>query len=119
MSPEAPMAVCPNDDTPLIQTLAFSGAEFYCLTCGAHIGYTDPKAAKPTPELDARYDALEAEWNEHVAGKLRVVKGWFDDCEKCKAREETHDAHATTEEIVAHQAALDWLEQRKIAGATS
>lgn len=67
---EAPFACCPRcpDLTPLISTCVFRGAEFYCLECGARVGFLSPKPGEPTPELRARYEALQAEWDEHAAG---------------------------------------------------
>lgn len=69
-----PMATCPRDDTPLISTLAFTYKEFVCLECGGQFGFVEPKPAEETPELSARYEALQAEWDEHVAPLLREGK---------------------------------------------
>jgi hypothetical protein len=94
--PPPPMATCPRDDTPLIGTGAFRGAEFFCLTCGGKFGFLAPKPAEATPELNARYEALQAEWDEHVGGKLIVG-----------SRE-----GATDEELAADVAAREWLAER-------
>ena len=108
----APMATCPRDGAPLIATMAFRKAEFYCLECGARLGFLSPRPAAPTPELDARYEALKAEWDEHARHAV-LIHGWYENCDKCKAGlSEYHPAHATAEELAAHEAALAWLKQR-------
>lgn len=109
------MAVCPRDGAPLISTILFPKAEFYCLECGARLGWLDPAAAKPTSELDARYEALKAEWDEHAAPRLRVLRVWFRDCEECMKHGPYHEAHATEAEREAHDAAMAWLRERAAA----
>ena len=96
-----PMATCPRDGAPLIMTMAFRGYEFICLECGAKMGFLDPRPAEPTPELDARYEALKAEWDEHVGGKL-IVEGR---AARSPADQEAHDA------------AIAWIAQRSGASA--
>lgn len=106
------MATCPRDGAPLIATLVFRKAEFYCLECGARLGFLSPRAAEPTPELNARYEALQAEWDEHAGSKLNVGQWWLERCEQCKPGGEYHAEHATDEERAAHEAALTWLRER-------
>lgn len=106
------MGMCPRCDTPVISTMAWRSYEFYCLECGAHLGFLSPRAAESTPELIARYDALKAEWDEHAGGKLITQGGWLQECSVCAPRGETHEAHATAEEIAAHEEALAWLRER-------
>lgn len=109
-----PIALCPRAScgAPLIGTMVFPRAEFYCLECGGHFGFLDPRKGEPTPELTARMEALEAEWLEHAGRKLCVLPGWFDWCEKCKAHRESHAEHATDEERKGHEEALAWLRER-------
>lgn len=57
-----PMATCPLDDEPLVFTFEFRGAEFVCMVCGRKYGYMAPKPAKDTPELRARLEELEAQY---------------------------------------------------------
>lgn len=57
-----PVACCPHDGEPLIATLEFAGAEFYCVPCGCTFGFLSPTPADPTPELAARIAELEAEY---------------------------------------------------------
>lgn len=110
-----PMATCPRDGTPLIMTAAFRGAEFYCLACGAKLGFMDPRPVPQTDELNELYDRLEAEWDEHVKGKLIVINGLrTEGCEQCAAHDwdNTHDKHASAEEWAEHERALEWLRRR-------
>lgn len=114
--PTPPLGCCPRckEPTPLISTMAFRKAEFYCLECGGHFGFLAPRAFDPTPELNARYDSLKAEWDEHVKPRLRIMRGWWEDCDRCIIghNDATHDLHATDEEREAHDAALEWLKER-------
>lgn len=111
------MAGCPGCRAPLIATFAFSGSEFYCLECGQRVTFLGPVSLNAA-EHQERYDALKAEWDEHVVGKLLVHGGIHRDCERCQAREDyDHLAHATDEELAAHEAALAWLTERAASHA--
>jgi hypothetical protein len=111
-----PMAVCPVDREPLIATLAFPKKEFICICCGRLYEFmfqNGPAAADPTPELDARYAELKAEWDEHVGGKLIPPRSWrLDTCDKCHSGGEYHREHATEQELAEHEEALAWLRER-------
>lgn len=111
----APMATCPNDGTPLISTLLFSGAEFYCLECGTKYGFLSPRPAEATPELDARYEQVKAEWDEITGGKLISGGVMLRDCATCTKEYEPHWNHATDEEKEAHEEALRCLRERASA----
>jgi hypothetical protein len=76
------------------------------------MNYGAPLTPEPTPELEARYAELKAEWDEHAGPKLRVIRGWFDWCPKCAERGEYHEAHATDEERADHDAAMEWIRER-------
>lgn len=91
------MALCPRCEAPLISTMAFRRYEFCCLECGHLCGFLDPHGAEPTPELEARYQALQAEWDEHVGGRLLV---------------DGRQGHATDEQRDADRAAREWLKER-------
>jgi hypothetical protein len=119
------MALCPDCVTPLIATIAFSGAEFYCLDCGARLGFLNTRAANRTTALVEDRAVRQAEWDAHVAGDLLVEGGWHDDCEECGARplprsvqrilgsaDAGHAAHATPAELAAHDRAMAWLRDR-------
>jgi hypothetical protein len=56
---DPPMATCPKDDEPLVATLEFRGAEFYCVVCHTKYGFLSPKPAESTPLLEARLDELK------------------------------------------------------------
>jgi hypothetical protein len=72
-----------------------------------------PAAADPTPELEARYAELKAEWDEHVGGKLIPPRSWrLDTCDKCHSGGEYHREHATEQELADHEAALEWIRER-------
>ena len=64
------MATCPRCAEPLVSTLAWDKAEFYCLSCGGHFGFLDPVGAPETPELLARMEAVRAEFHALAAGAL-------------------------------------------------
>ena len=112
---ETPFALCPNCRAPLISTLDFPGAEFYCLECGHKCGFMSPVAGAPTPELNARYIKLKREWDEHAANKLLFHSGWLSNCEKCEPHQEPHRDHATPDDWAAHQDAWEWLKARAAA----
>lgn len=63
----APMATCHADDEPLISTLEFRGAEFYCVVCERKYGFLGPKPAESTPELEARHEELRQRYDEERA----------------------------------------------------
>ena len=112
-----PTAGCPSCKAPLICTMVFKGAEFYCMECGRTCGWLDPYKLD-ADEVAERMAALQAEWDEHVGGKI-MSRGvfWRDSCEKCggdgKPRpEQGHWEHVTEEEIEADKAAREWLKQR-------
>jgi len=62
----APMATCPSCGEPLISTLRFRGYEFICVVCRRHWGFVEPTPAEATPELDARYQELKAQWDAEI-----------------------------------------------------
>jgi hypothetical protein len=116
-----PTAGCPSCKAPLISTHAFSKAEFYCLECGRACGFFEPYRLD-ADEVEERMAALQAEWDEHVEGKLMSRSAfWRDSCEQCggdgKPRpEQGHWQHVTEEEIEADKEARAWLKER--AGRT-
>jgi hypothetical protein len=115
---EIPMAGCPGCGAPLVLTFAFSGSEFYCVECGRHVTFFGPVKLNAS-EHQERYDALRAEWDEHVGGqKLLSRGGRHADCPRCVAGEDyDHGAHATETEHAAHQSALTWMKQRASGGS--
>ncbi len=92
-----PLACCPRcpEPTPLIGTIRFYKAEWYCLECGGRFGFLSPRTVEDTPELKARYEELQREWDDNTAGLL--VEG--------RAPRDDHQADL-------HAAALAWLHGR-------
>jgi hypothetical protein len=97
---------------PLIGTMLFPKAEFYCLDCGGHFGFLQPAGAAWTPELEEQLQALKADWDEHVKGKAIVERGWDRYCALCNPGQSYHMDHATPEQLAAHEGALAWLKER-------
>lgn len=91
------IACCPRDGAPLISTMAFRKAEFYCLDCGGRIGFMSPRGKDETEENLAVMNAYQKEWDDNVDGKL-IIEG----------------RSGTDEEQAAHDRAMAWLEQRKL-----
>jgi hypothetical protein len=61
-SKPAPMACCPKDGEPLISTLRWRGAEFFCMVCKTKYGFLSPTPKDVTPELQARHDELQEQF---------------------------------------------------------
>lgn len=124
---EPPLACCPNPShselVPLISTLAFPKYEFYCLECGCKVTFMGLIAGEPTEELQAKHDALRAEWDEHAGTKLITPNAWRGTCPKCFEHpdernphgrtDSTHDMHASDEEWAADAEAREWLKERQ------
>jgi len=105
------MACCTRCGEPLIPTMDWSFYEFYCLCCGNHLGFVEPRGKDETPELLARYEELEAEWKEHAAGIIPQGQFGLKSCEQCDGRT-NHRDHITDEEIEADRLAREWLAER-------
>lgn len=67
---EKPTATCPHDHEPLVATMEFRGAEFYCVVCQRTFGFLSPIPATTTPELDARLTELTAAYERERALRL-------------------------------------------------
>lgn len=112
-----PIAMCPRCVVPLVMTMGWSHAEFYCLNCGAHLGFLSPVPADETPRLLEQMHATGAEF-ERLGGKdLITAGGYRTGCSQCIiALGESHDRHATDDERARHEAALTALDKRIRAG---
>jgi uncharacterized protein (DUF983 family) len=110
-------AVCPHCGAPLIGTLAFAKYEWYCLECGRHYGYLEPKVGADTPGLAMRAESLQAEWDREIRGKLIPERGYLNNCQACAAHLDYHMDHASDTQLAAHQIAFLYLEGRKSVSA--
>lgn len=108
-------ACCPScgSGTPLISTMAFPGAEFYCLDCGDRFGFLSPISGGDGPEIIAKMAEYQKEWDENVGEKLITPRSWYsaEICDKC-SMETPHEQHATEEEWAADREAREWLKNR-------
>lgn len=64
---DPPMACCPRDGEPLISTLEFAGAEFYCVVCRTKYGFLSPSPKDWTQELQDRHDVLREQYDTERA----------------------------------------------------
>lgn len=109
------IAMCPSCNVPLVSTMAWPRAEFYCLDCGRHLGFMSPVGAEETPELLEDMESRRVEFEENAGSKL-VGDFWLEDCDECDpGRSSYHSAHATAEDWEEHEQAIEWLEERKVA----
>ena len=94
---------------PLISTLLFSGAEWYCSKCCNTYGFFDvPRVADATPKIKAQNKALADKF--HELSKSCVPRGcYMKDCARCKANDGDHTAHLTDDEALASGAAYKKL----------
>lgn len=106
-------AVCRHCNAPLISTLAFPRAEFYCLECGREYGFLGPARGDDSPEMQARHDALRAEWDTLVAPFLMTPRSWRLGCDTCRGGfGPYHSEHLTDEERRGDEWARAWLRWR-------
>lgn len=117
---EPPIAGCPSCRTPLISTMVYPGYEFICLECGRKCSFLAPIRLSPTPENEARLEALQAEWDERQAA-LVIPRSWKSGCPKCQPMVDAnyHQEHATEKEWVADAAAREWIASRAKRKAAS
>ena len=93
--------------TPLVATLLFSGAEYYCVRCGSTYGLFDVPIKIETPELrEENHRNVEA---FHSVAKGAIARNSLHhDCEKCNAPGRPngyHHQHATSEQAAASEEA--------------
>lgn len=74
-----PMAVCHDHKeeylTPLICTLAFRKAEFWCPYCGRTYGYLSPDPHQQTDELQRRHDLYEFASRKYLRAHAAIQGG--------------------------------------------
>lgn len=110
------IAMCRRCQEPLVSTMMFRKAEFYCVNCGATYGYLEPVPATETPELLSRMDANRTEFENLAKGHIGDGAYHMDDCETCRTKHEPHLYHATPEELAEDQAARARLRDRAFDG---
>lgn len=71
---DRPMAGCQRDSEPLVSTMEFRGAEFYCQVCGATYGFLSPKPLTWTAERQERHDELKAAYDIERAHRDPVIQ---------------------------------------------
>lgn len=100
------ICVCPRCKNPLISTMAFAHAEWFCLECRWMGGIFDNKAIDSTPALEEKKKADTEKFNLHRPnlwmGGERVAG-----CAKCENGKtgERHIHHLTDDEIQKSKAA--------------
>ena len=101
------VAVC-NCGSLLIWTQYFREQEWLCMKCG-QVYMKPPRSQDSTPEAEAKWRALEADFMVNC-GRHLIVQGMFrEGCERCKAGDETHLMHASLVEWKEVNDALYWL----------
>lgn len=89
---------------PLVGTLIFPGAEYFCTVCGNAYGmFGAPNRVDATPEMLALHESL-AERFRAVAKDCIPFGAQLRDCPKC-CGSEPHHHHATDGEMEASDAA--------------
>jgi hypothetical protein len=89
---------------PLVNTMIFSGAEYFCPDCKGTYGiFCSPEKVERNDANEKLQEERQETFNEMRKdcipyGAQRI------DCDKCKGRE-THRQHATPEELAASDAA--------------
>lgn len=103
------VAMCPDCERPLISTMIFSKAEFFCRKCKRTLGYLEPDPAEDSPELQAIIDADE-KWFRPIASKCMPIGGKLRTCDKCRTTGDySHADHATEQEKKDSKAAYHEL----------
>ena len=94
----------------LIFQLYMREQQYLCLNCGKTYP-SPPRAQDSTPEAEAKWRALEAEFMVNCGRKLIVVGMYRDGCEACD-RDEQHIVHAKPHEWKEVNDALYWLSEK-------
>lgn len=94
----------------LVYQLYFKQLQYICLNCG-RLAHTPPRAQPSTPELEAKWRALEAEFMMNCGSKLIVEGMYRQGCELCD-RDQEHWHHATEAEWRDCNDAIHWLSER-------
>lgn len=94
---------------PLVSTLLFSGAEWYCSKCCNTYGFFDvPRVVDANPKIKAQHTTLTDKF--HELANACVPRGcYMKDCARCKANDGEHHTHLTDDEREASDAAYQKL----------
>ena len=89
--------VCPNCENPLIATLAFAGAEWFCWECRWKGGMFYSKDIVSTPELIKKLKSDTAKFDE-IRDDLWLGGERVTGCKKCEVGNDRHVHHLTKRE---------------------
>lgn len=104
------IAICPHCNEPLILTMIFPGAEYYCLMCGSSYGMLSVSKTLSSEELN--YKKKQYEKIFKILAKDIIPYGcYFNKCEKCKKFEDTHAEHATEKEWLKDKVSRNILDK--------
>jgi hypothetical protein len=106
MSGEKTLSGCPNCKTPLISTLVFRGAEWYCWRCRATYGLLESVSVPCTPAIRARLQKKRLWFDKH-AKHIWTAGAKKRGCKKCET--EMHASHLMDTEKAAHAKAIKAL----------
>jgi len=98
------IACCPNCDNPVISTIQFPRAEWFCWACKWTGGIFDAKSKDLTASNQKKLDADQKTFDKASEGYVGVGCR-FTKCEKCKNNNEDHRVHWTDEEQTNHSKA--------------
>jgi hypothetical protein len=95
----------------LIYTLYFRDQPWLCMNCG-QIYQGAPRMQDSTPEAEAKWRALEADFMSNCGSKLIVTGLYREGCAICDLDDEKHMFHASPQEWQECNDALYWLSER-------
>lgn len=91
------ISVCPNCDNPLISTVAFAGAEWFCWECRWRGGIFYEKSVGRTTELVEKLKSDNMKFDE-IRSDLWLGGERVSECKKCEDGKERHVHHLTHKE---------------------
>jgi hypothetical protein len=105
-------AICINCYTPLIYTLCFAGAEYYCLNCGETFGMFDVSARELTKGEIIKLKVMIKVWTTLYRNMIPRSAYTKSNCGKCKIQRD-HNLHLNKEEIIRDKIASKMLNKLK------
>lgn len=97
MSNDKKICVCPVCGNPLIATMAFAGAEWFCWECRWKGGVFHEKTINSAPELEKKLEVDTVKFDE-IRHDLWLGGQRVAGCKKCEKRKELHAHHLTKKE---------------------